>query len=72
MRDSAEWGSDSEENEEYWAREVGDADVPQEDILAALKEAKFGEMIGRCVPYLGGFIAWIDVRAMYDRILSDR
>ena len=36
-------------------------DVPQEDILAALKDATGG-----------GFVAWIDVRAAYDRILSDR
>jgi hypothetical protein len=38
-----------------------DDDVSQEDILAALKDAT-GE----------GFVAWIDVRATYDRILSDR
>ena len=38
-----------------------DADVPQEDILAALRDAT-GE----------GFVAWVDVRAVYDRILSDR
>ena len=37
-------------------------DVPQENILAALKDA-MGD----------GFVAWIDVRAMYDRIMrSDR
>ena len=38
-----------------------DDDVSQENILAALKDA-MGD----------GFVAWIDVRAMYDRILSDR
>jgi len=38
-----------------------DDDVSQENILAALKDA-MGD----------GFVAWIDVRAAYDRILSDR
>ena len=36
-------------------------DVPQEDILAALKDAMGS-----------GALAWVDVRAVYDRILSDR
>jgi len=38
-----------------------DDDVSQENILAALKDA-MGD----------GFVAWVDVRAAYDRILSDR
>jgi len=38
-----------------------DDDVSQENILAALKDAMGG-----------GFVAWVDVRAAYDRILSDR
>jgi hypothetical protein len=40
---------------------AADDDVSQEDILAALRDAT-GD----------GFVAWIDVRAAYDRILSDR